>query len=817
MRKKLSSFIGYRKKAFLAAILSGIMAVLIFTCSGILFGGSHIFLHDDLWASYPPFYKLYFNTLFSSGFTGYSFYQGMGAGIGPGAILGCILCPFNWIAVVIRDYNVAYAVITIGKLMLASYFFARLAKEVLRKESMISVAFSVSYSLCGYVLIFYYNVHFLEGLYMLPLLVRLLHVLITQGKYKKMVWALAYLFITAFYEGYMIGVFLALMVVAGSALFYTKTDNDGFKNRLHFTFSRTGELFLSAVLAALIAFVVLFPTAYSIFHSMEVASGNEITAPILQSESVIKDFLGAFTFWQGQNQDSNLPAVYSGLITVIMAIVFFAVPNKNGKQKIFVGILFAFLLICTFIPRGYVAIHLFDMPDGSLYRFSYFYSFLFCLCGLEGTYVLLQNKKWRVIGLIVPALVLMETIYGGTVLEKAQDRGDYENVALYSTWKEEVEELTESVMAADQGLYRFHYENNLQGNDAMYFGYPSVTYFTNVMNENVRRANEALGYASSPKNLFDQGGTPVTRMLYGQKYTILNGKDAVNGDAVVSINDYALPLVYTANDAIRDFAFDGQNAFENQNGVLSALTGEKCQVFTVVNDAFYPTYMNTRLGMMEEGYYFELEDPSLGSGVLYFDVETDEDVYAQIKQPERYIINVAPKVFGEQGFGKLAYTELYAGAVTRLMETEEGSKRLSILIHEDTMSYGTFDDIVFYAYHPEVLQEAYTKLYPGQLEHPVYKNKVITGDMNVPEGQTTLVSFIPYEAGWHVYIDGVEVKTFPILEGAFLGAGITPGAHEVKMVYKDPMGMYCLLVSFICTIVFAAVCITTGKKRHCEG
>ena len=73
---------------------------------------------------------------------------------------------------------------------------------------------------------------------------------------------------------------------------------------------------------------------------------------------------------------------------------------------------------------------------------------------------------------------------------------------------------------------------------------------------------------------------------------------------------------------------------------------------------------------------------------------------------------------------------------------------------------------------------------------------------------------LPYDKGWKVYVDGQRVETFPIDrgeekveteegtieyvetdDGAFLGAVLPAGAHEVEIVYTAPGGVVGGIVS----------------------
>ena len=66
---------------------------------------------------------------------------------------------------------------------------------------------------------------------------------------------------------------------------------------------------------------------------------------------------------------------------------------------------------------------------------------------------------------------------------------------------------------------------------------------------------------------------------------------------------------------------------------------------------------------------------------------------------------------------------------------------------------------------------------------------------------------IPFDPGWHIYIDEREVKKIKVNIG-FLGAFISAGRHRIKLVYKPPyftMGKLVsigTLVAFVFSLMF---------------
>ncbi len=808
---KIKKYFKTRKNAFLAAALTGILFYLIFESAGLLFSGTGIFLHDDLWAIYPAEYLLNFKTILSGNFNNYSFCRGMGESIS--FPYYTLLNPFCWVLLIIPDVNAACAIMAVLKLMLAGYTFQRMCAKLLNRNNMFSVVFACSYALCGYTLIFYYNIHYLDALYVLPLLVLCLEGLLKHGKVAPVGALLAYQFIICYYSGFMISIFIAFLTIAGSYYLSNRMASSSTGSRIRFVGNRLLKLVMAGILAVLVSFAQLFPSAYGILTNATFTEKSEIHIPLFENGigNGIFDFFKSFLFWNKQSQSSTAPATYFGILTLIFCILFFV--KRKNKNKIFMGTAFAFLLVCTFVPYCYFVIHMFDMPDVSCYRFAYFYAFLGCICAVEGASQIFVSPKYKKIGFLVSLCVIAEIAVAGVTIEKAQDRGAYENKYVYRTWKNEVKQLTDETQAKDEGLYRFFVDKMLYENESAYFTYPGITEFNSVVNEKVRKVNEYLGFSSTPKILYSIGSTPVTRMLYGQKYSIQNQRDAAAGDAKLTMNDLCLPIVYSTQEGIKEFCLEEDNPFANQNSLLSCLVGDEVQVFTPVSPERIEYDMLNMEIAYTEGYgtSFRMADPTKGVARIDFEVESDLPVYMRFNQFSYEYYFIAPYIVGETQLGSIDTATLYAGPVMKF-RTDTEKNRVSILLNENTVNYGGFTKVLAYEFHEEALEDSYLSLTPTQMEHVTYEKGHITGDIEIIEGREVLMTSIPYHKSWHVLIDGKEVETYAVVNDAFLAADITPGHHDIEMYYTDDIGRKSLPVSIVGIVILTMLTIYEKKK-----
>lgn len=105
-----------------------------------------------------------------------------------------------------------------------------------------------------------------------------------------------------------------------------------------------------------------------------------------------------------------------------------------------------------------------------------------------------------------------------------------------------------------------------------------------------------------------------------------------------------------------------------------------------------------------------------------------------------------------------------------------------------------------------------TSLSEGIAFEACEKDSVVTGTAHVSE-KGILMLPIPYENGWHAYVDGEEQAIHQVNYG-FSGICLEDGDHEIRMVFKCPgfaAGVAGSILSVLCT---AAIWITVRLKNR---
>ncbi|MBP3295251.1 MAG: YfhO family protein, partial [Lachnospiraceae bacterium] len=348
--------------SLITGCITAVLVIIVFWCSGRFPGKDHIFLNGDFYQQYMQYIRAFYHKLLHGESLVYSFEMSMGMPSWASYAYES-LSPFNiWFAFV-SDVDTAAFLTVLSKLMVCGAFFCLCVGYILHTQPEISILLGCIYAFCGYNISYYFNVQYLDGVYLLPLLMFLLYRFVKNGRMAALTAVYAYSFIVLFYSGYMLGVFSGLVWIV----------------LMWYVFGKEKEKYLSCIprfifcvlTAVLISAVVTLPTA------LFIRSHNPEDATKFSGLSVsLAAFLEQFFPGHAQGVTGKIPAVYSGVLTLLTAACFLGGKKQDRRKKIFALIVFCFLLLCTFFAPAYLLIHGFDAPDMSDFRFSYMYSFV---------------------------------------------------------------------------------------------------------------------------------------------------------------------------------------------------------------------------------------------------------------------------------------------------------------------------------------------------------------------------------------------------------------------------------------------------------
>ena len=271
--------------AIASFVMAFILYSIIFTICGFAPFGRKTVLTWDLDGQYIAYLSYFRRTILEKDFSFYTQEIVLGGGtIGLWAYY--LLSPFNLILLYFDtvDLPIGISVILLLKhavsaLTMYLYCFFRyqrksdiIKKMLIDKKQMMGVAFSCIYALSGYAINMQFNLMWLDGMILLPLLCVGLEYLVYEGKTGVVIASLWLSVITNFYIGYMLWVFSALYFI------FLLIESEKMKE-----WKIWRRYIGCAILAAGMGMVLILPLVYSL--SISKMSGSSIVEKIIEKLS----------------------------------------------------------------------------------------------------------------------------------------------------------------------------------------------------------------------------------------------------------------------------------------------------------------------------------------------------------------------------------------------------------------------------------------------------------------------------------------------------------------------------------------------------
>ena len=771
--------------------------------SGRLPGGEHIFLTGDYYVQYMQFIKLFLRNLIQGNPLSYSFEVSMGMPT-LAAYAYESLSPFNLWFLLVSDVDTAAFLVVLTKLALCGGAFCFFSESVLKTPAVYAVSLGCIYALCGYNVSFYYNVQYLDGVYLLPVLMLLLYRFVRTGRATALTLTYAYSFIVLFYSGYMLGVFS--FVVWISLMWYEYGRE---KERY---LSNIKSYLLCVISAILMSAVVTLPVlAFVLRHTSQDATA-------FQSIRVsLTELLAGMFPGQVQKVDGEAPALYSGMVALIAVPYFFFDKKQEKRRRGAAGIPLLFLVICTFVPPLYLMIHGFDATDLCHFRFAYMYNFLFLtITALVMRDFAAKQKQRSLWKRILPAVIAAELLLHGYFALAPDTEDLVRSTEYYRHWQQEgaqaVAQIREMETADPDAFYRVYYENAMEKNSAQFLDYHGISYFSSLEQPPLRNALYRLGYSTTPRAVTDYGSTPFTRMIFAQKYMVhvIQPLYESEGDFILQKNPCYLPIACMVTDQIAGVALDDENVFQNQNALAKAMTGLDVELYRDYSGPILSQSNGLHMEQRAEGYHLVSETGKGGSYSFILEPELGRLLYAYFSQEYSAEHFHTAKIGTSLDIG-LPLSTSYLSVPHILPVAEDGEIRI-LIGEKDTQ------DTLFKNMYAAYLQEAalfavYQDLTAGACSDLRFSDTEISFTITATENKDILFTSIPYDTGWTAMVDGAPAETIRVVEDAFLAVPLAPGTHRIELRYRDTAVLPGVIASVIGIVLLMVVHLYQKRSK----
>lgn len=437
------------------------------------------------------------------------------------------------------------------------------------------LALSTAYALSSYTFSYAWNVMWLDGLVLLPLVMLGLLKLLREKKIALYSLTLGLSIIVNYY----IAVFVCLF-----AVFYfvyqifidPKTQRTLSRGKLVPNYLKRGLLFaFASLLGAGISAIMSLPTFLSILHT---SASGDAWPTVHDFFFEIFDFPARHFLGTVPNVRSGLPNVYSGLLTVLFIPIYLKAERISLREKAFsvtALVLLFFAFNSNFLNFFWHGMH---YPNQLPHRFAFvyvffiitlayrgitntnfegsaltvlktvaglaFYLMLVQKLGVEeiselmiyvnlfflGLYVILfllarvHSHRLRYVASLLLVVFLAELAMNGISMANQMDDNEY--YTRRSDFIRDFSEVEELIAEArnresDDAFYRMELEPQKTTNDPALYGYPGFTLFSSTSPEQTAALMRSLGYHGNNINSYKYvDSTPFLDALWGLKYFV---------------------------------------------------------------------------------------------------------------------------------------------------------------------------------------------------------------------------------------------------------------------------------------------------------
>ncbi len=434
--------------------------------------------------------------------------------------------------------------------------------------------------------------------------------------------------------------------------------------------------------------------------------------------------------------------------------------------------------------------------------------------------VMIRTRKRQTASLMLLVFVCIEAFGSGII--NCVEFGDdviYSSYDSYNDFVGSLRPLTEDILENDTSFYRFEKNVHRKYCDNMALNIRGLTNSTSTLNKETIKFLANIGYASKSHWSKYLGGNLISDSLVGIKYVIdkedadiaeyydMTDLDSVtynNTDYYAYINDRALSLAYTVDSSVLEYTFEGKTPIENINTLLSTMIGSEETV-----NFFIPveTEENTsNLSVKKNSSYIEYRPEITGSDATLtytFSAPVEGEFYFYL--PSDYPREVNLKVNGK------ANGTFYASETTRIVSLgyfDEGETvSVGMTLKADVLYVTPNINSVYYM-DMAAAEEALDKLASEQLEvDDNWKEDHITGSYITAADNTTILTTLPYDEGWKIYVDGEKVEYTKTLDALIAFEIATAGEHKIEFKYAPLTFTLGLSVTILSSLLFILIII----------
>lgn len=814
------------------------------------FGDKTVFVWD-LEIQYWKFYCWLHDMLHGDVGLFYSFSQALGGNMYATAVSHVLLCPFDWLVYFFDKAHIAefFSVITILKLSacgLSFYIFSVKRFKIANKGLLL--LFSTAYALMEYNVSLCSNIHFIDSIYVLPMVALGIYYLVNHGKKVLYYISIVYVIVVNWYTGYMVCLFSIFYCMF--ELFLRYRQRKDWRSCLQVFSSYCITTFLSVFTSA----VVLIPGV------LATTSGKgkfelQYLIPKFHCDPLYI-FRSLFITSEG-NINYNQPAIYVSSLVLLFTLMMYFDKRFDKRKKLACFVLTTFI----FISFSFVPLEIIWTILKKTYSFHFRYSFLFSfmlvlsacfyleeleeksyklsckLClgssGVIGLYFLIQNLVepfrghkiiYYYIGLFFCFAVLFYLLLGQKMKNSAVKKMVLASISIlliceqvynvkytFSRYVVNNDKFINYVSSTDKAITEIK-RNHKDGafrmektfsemterrapvvpadSEGLTFSYNGISYYHSIYDSKV---NDFLAYTGYCKlnamatNYVDTNLLMDT--LLGIRYVLTDNAPSVyrkvkSPNLPKGIEIYENPKSLSFGTVINKNASDFEWSDDN-----SSFTNQKRLI-----------KMITANKKSEQILIKQKYDEHFNNEKRVWKITTvfDGPLYCYWKggHPDSSVY--------VNGKFKQAYFSRFYKNVIFLGEYKKGEK--IVVSIDDDRDCGKEHGFEAYTVDLQLFNTLVDELRNNSLQQVSIKGSTLSGKL-ITEKNGILWLSIPYDKGWEIRLNGKKVDYKQILN-CFIGIDVEAGEYDLVMKYTPPN----LKISVFISLVFLMFFVVWNRK-----
>ena len=835
-KKKFKKYLPY---LFCTVVAMTVIGIIYYLKDVTPFGDKSL-LTIDFFHQYGPMLGELYDRVRGGDNLIYSFTMGMGLPFFRN-FFNYLSSPFN-ILMFLFNHNgllTSFSVIIACKAVCSVLFMFMFLRKKVKVNDYMLIALSLMYGFSAYFSAYYFNIMWLDGMVFLPLICLGLEKLIFENNPLLYVCSLALLMFANYFIAYMVCIFLVIyfiiLIVSNKKLWNKKT-----------IFYKLAMFGINSLITAGICAFFLLPLYKGL---MSISATSDVFPSSQYYSFTFVEFLaGHFTGIMPtvlSSDISNSPNVSCGILSIATFILFLF----NPKIEINVKVAYVWGLILLFISFYFGQIdfiwHGFHVPNDLPFRYSFVYTFLLIVIAalsiekikslkfrwISITYGIMlllilglqfYSKKYENISqdMIWLNLVVITIYYLLAVLKKYFKKmnmiamlgfvfvvsleiiaGMNENLditqikdSFYEGYSDEKTVLNK-IKEENSDFYRLENLYTLSFNDPSWYGYYGVSTFSSMAYENMAVLQHNLGMPGNEINsYYYKQNTPIYDSIFDVKYFIGNNKDdnyyeKYDYDKLdVYKNKNLTNLFYLSSSGVKFWDYNNYNPFSVQNNFVLGATGidqvlERIEITSkdeVYNDGSY-VVMKYEINPKEDNVYFYNNSTGIDFMLIGDELYYNSEDY-------NYVYNL-------KNINIMSYNDYNEKFIINYK-----ANKSKVTFYVGYNNYFEYDFFV-YKLNQDKFKNFLAKINENEIKISSFKEDYITASVSSESEQTVFTS-IPYDEGWHVYVNDREVSTFKI-GNALLGFDLDAGDHEIVLKYKIPYFNLGLFISFSCLVMLS--------------